>query len=622
MPSMTRNGFLLVIFIAFGCKSDAASPARQDDGLGLDRPVDDGGLSVEDIPDSGPGEPDGVRSEEGFPITDRDSSDDGETSEAPDLGDVELVHEWTPILQRCREGFVGCEAPGWYLPSTAFLHLDAQGDIEGGNCTAVIFADGEGMARCYALPCNVRIALGENRPRVTIEVSVRCWGEEKRVVKDFSVLHIHSDQYAPCVKWGDFEKTIFMFPDDVLFYGAPRVYRDIEGLAHLAFARCGTSLPRTERLVHLFQVGEEEWRVEYPPDAFITAYAPMGMTMTPDRALHLLSVEELDPAVDTVAPWLIHRVKRGGTWTLRKPVMPTSVYPDSMCTLTTDEDGRLDGLMFILRTGGGACLLPEWAWLCDLFDDHDATVLLRAKEMNDGSWEIARVDSPENHVGLWMYVSETHFMYHENLVGIGSAAFLANRVYIGFLTLEPSGVTETKVCDYFESSGKECSYWATAAPSPRRDSLVAIVAWPNGHSVVGELEELRFTPGLPVARNFVPWSAEVAGYGFDWPLFVHGMSTSAGYQQMVIDSLGRKHLVLSFYERDWKGGVSLYIREYPDGEGHEWQIERIEGPGVAFLTMDSQASVQIFMFNNDGHDGPEGIRLLTRRCEEYLDVGR
>lgn len=37
------------------------------------------------------------------------------------------------------------------------------------------------------------------------------------------------------------------------------------------------------------------------------------------------------------------------------------------------------------------------------------------------------------------------------------------------------------------------------------------------------------------------------------------------------------------------------------------------------LMMDSKATVSVFMFNNDEFDGPKGIRLLTRRCVEYLE---
>ncbi len=132
-------------------------------------------------------------------------------------------------------------------------------------------------------------------------------------------------------------------------------------------------------------------------------------------------------------------------------------------------------------------------------------------------------------------------------------------------------------------------------------------------------QDLQFTPGQPVVESEAPWSADVMGYRYDWPAFVMSEAGTGGYQQMVVDSLARAHLAFTFVTGDLKL-VTLYVREYPNGQGPEWQVERIEEPGVAFLMMDSKARAYVFMVNNEAAHGPEGIKLLTRQCVEYLPV--
>lgn len=179
------------------------------------------------------------------------------------------------------------------------------------------------------------------------------------------------------------------------------------------------------------------------------------------------------------------------------------------------------------------------------------------------------------------------------------------------MTLRPEETTVTEVCAI---GSDECTHWASAAPSPKHDGLKAIIE--QG----GVFNEMHFIPGQSVVQNELPWSADVMGAGYAWARFVTRQTNTGGYQQMAIDSLGRTHLAISFITQGGSESVTLYVREYPDGQGREWQVERIDEPGVAFLMMDSKATVSMFMFNHDEFDGPTGIKLLTRRCVEYLQV--
>lgn len=47
---------------------------------------------------------------------------------------------------------------------------------------------------------------------------------------------------------------------------------------------------------------------------------------------------------------------------------------DDTFSLVVEEDGRLDGLMYVFK--------PT--------EDHSAMVLLRIRELNDGSWSVTR----------------------------------------------------------------------------------------------------------------------------------------------------------------------------------------------------------------------------------------
>ncbi len=543
-----------------------------------------------------------------------------DSEDAPDTGptdtsdpDLQVAHDWTPVLTHCKKGFSDCSDPGWYLTVPAFLRLDAEGDVEGGGCHAALSVNDQVETSCQGLPCDAEVVVEKEVLHVVVEGRVTCWGESRDVVKDFSVFKVQGQEHASCVRWGDWEKTAFVFPDPVSYYGPPRLALDDQDLLHLVYGR-SLYPPSDDKLAYLFQTTENQWLVEYPSPAPVDGSALMGMTITPDAALQLLTLDRRMLDEDWIRGWVVRRVRRDGLWLPATLVMPATLYHDSMFTLVADEDGRLDGLMYILRPTEEFCGEPEWAWVCELLGDVQAGVLLRFTETSDGSWNVTKSYSPGDWVGVWMSTYVQHFLYHFDLNGMGSAALLANEYYVGFLSLLPGGVEEAPACT--SGTVPPCANWAIAAPGPGRDSIVALVLTGLGEGPA--FERLQFVPGLPVARGEVPWSADVAGYGLGWPLFVTDSTTSAGYQQMVIDSLARTHLAISFLTQDGPESVTLYIREYPDGQGHEWQIEPIDEPGIPFLIMDSKANVHVLMFNNNEFDGPKGIQLLTRRCEEYL----
>lgn len=208
-----------------------------------------------------------------------------------------------------------------------------------------------------------------------------------------------------------------------------------------------------------------------------------------------------------------------------------------------------------------------------------------------------------------------HHLYQYNINGSGSAAFLESEDYAGFLALEPEVIHETRVCDGIG----QCSYWATAAASPNRDGLVVLIE----HNSV--FKKLRFTSNQEVFEEDLPWGAEVVNYRFYWPYLLVTMATTGGYQQVMLDSLGRIHLVMSFHtERGEKFGpaLTLYLRQYPNGDGQQWAIEAIDEPGVAFLIMDSKATVHVYIANNNQNPGPERIKFLSRRYDNYLSIRR
>ncbi len=601
---------LLVTGTTLSCASDSQSPAPPND-VGRDEPssVDFGNETTGDSVESEPSEDgthigpfDGIGEEV---LEDLQVVETSDASEEP-----AALHQWSPVFERCSSDFGHCAPLGWYIVSPAYLRLTADGDFESTGCSATIEVDGFEKAACSRLPCDVSLDFDDKTIRAVVRGAVTCWAQDKIVEASLSVFTVTTDEIAPCIRWADWETKTLLGPEGSPVLGAPRIVKAGD-LFHLFFAYFD-SAPGNSSLAYLYQGGPDDWAEAFGPETeIVDSVAPMGATVDRQGAIHLLSLDAYVLGEDYVRDFVSYRVLQEEEWSQRQAVMPASGNGNATFTLTTDEDGRLDGLMFILRPTEEFCGQSEWAWVCELLGNVAGTVLLRVTQSNDGSWLVRKAYSSEDHVGSWMDESvETRYLYHYDIMGMGSAAFLASDHFIGFMTLRPEETTVTEVCAI---GSDECTYWASAAPSPRHDGLKAIIE--QG----GVFKEMQFIPGQSVVQHELPWSADVMGAGYAWPRFVTGMTNTAGYQQMAIDSLGRTHLAISFITQDLSESRTLYVREYPDGQGREWQVERIEEPGVAFLMMDSKATVSVFMFNNDKFDGPTGIRLLTRRCVEYLE---
>lgn len=597
--------------ITWGCSSASRSPTLPDDhGMasesGKDHFPNQDEILIESSSDATDTQPPDRLEEEA--LDERDNLNLSDDSEQPGI-----VHQWSPVFERCETGFTACAALGWYVRSPAYIRLTAEGDFKGEDCTATIEADGVEKEACPKLPCDVKLEFDEDTYRTTLRGVVTCWGEEKTTEQSLTVFVVVSEEMAPCIGWGEWKATTIDVNEGG-FYGAPRILESSD-LCHLFVVKYPYDQD-SRNFVHYFQDTPEHWVHEYIPDGDVQAVPPMGVAEKMDGSIHLLSVERyiFDDGYDGI--FVTYRLHKDGVWLPRQVVMPAGYFSgDGTFSLVAEEDGRLDGLMYILKPSVWFCGQPEWSWICELLpEDNLAMVLLRIRELNDGSWSVTRVFSEDNGVGIWMSYVATRHLFHYDVKGSGSAAFLASDHYAGFLTLEPEAIYETRVCDGIG----QCSYWAAAAASPKRDGLVAVI---EQNSV---FKKLRFIPGQEVIEEDLPWSAEVVvDHGFSWP-YLLPLTTTGGYQQMMLDSLGRIHLVMSFIMKkgeEFGPPVNLYLRQYPNSDGQDWTIEPIDEPGVAFLMMDSKATVHVFIVNTDEKAGPEGIKLLTRRCENYLVSG-
>lgn len=596
--------------ITLGCSSDSRSPTLPDDhGMtsesGMDHFANQDDILIESSSDATDTEP--LNPLEGEALDGLDDLNLGDDSEQPGI-----VHQWSPVFERCETGFTVCAALGWYVRSPAYIRLTADGDFKAEDCTATIEADGVEKKACPKLPCDVKLEFDEDTYRTTLRGVVTCWGEEKTTEQSLTVFVVVSDEMAPCIGWGEWKATTIHVTEGGL-YGAPRILESSD-LYHLFLVKFPYA-EHSRNFVHFYQNAAEDWISEYVPDGDVRTHAPVGVAQKKDGTIHLLSVERYVLGEGYFRNFVTYRFQKDGEWLPRQAVMPEGGdSKDDTFSLVVDEDGRLDGLMYISKPSVWYCGQPEWLWICELLpEDYLWMVLLRLREMNDGSWSVTRVFSEDNGVGIWMSYVATRHLFHYDIKGSGSAAFLASEDYAGFLTLGPEAIYETRVCDGIG----QCSSWAAAAASPKRDGLVAVI---EQNSV---FKKLRFIPGQEVIEEDLPWSAEVVDYGFYWP-YLFPLATTGGYQQMMLDSLGRIHLVMSFIAKKGEETgppVNLYLRQYPNGDGQDWTIEPIDEPGVAFLMMDSKATVHVFIVNNEDKAGPEGIKLLTRRCENYLIGG-